>query len=275
LVANVLATDPENLVYSEAQPFTTPTLACPSCEIKDRVEFIQMAVSLMGVSTFHKGLFFKLVPTQVLRIELLKQAFPDTPYIYLHREPVAVMMSQLRIQKSKANNKVSPFMDEADKRNPNFLDFMQNWNKPPCLRPLKEVNDYLGLSRDGKSVATEEEYCAAHLYIICKNAADALQEDQNGLGVHYTEDLVERFVKDILPKHFGVNLDPAKTEKALLISQSYSKSRSEHDGYNDDAEAKREKAWDDLKQMAEKYVSKIYERLLELEENSKARYQLR
>jgi len=238
---------------------------------------MRMTVSLMGVSKFHHGLFFKLVPVSVTQIELFKAAFPDTPYIYLHREPVEVMMSLLRKQKKGKENKIFPSQLDPDRggalpsRGQGMHHGKKQKNISPCLRPLPEVNRMLGLGP--RDYAETEEYCAAQLKLICTNAADGIDGDEHGLPVRYDEDLANKFIDKILPNHFKVRITPEARERALDISHKYSKSRMEREGdYKDDGATKQELAWPELKLHAENYVKEVYDRLRKLEQSRSSVY---
>jgi len=290
LVANILAADPENMVYSESQPMTEASMALKDNPVEDRIKVLQMTAALMGVSDFHQGLWYKMTPISITEVELFKLAFPDTPYIYLHREPVEVMMSLLRKKKPESSNKIygnrQTYIDfnqpkggpggmpggpggmpgprgmgGPQRPDPNML--------PTCLRPqLKDrVNPMLDLDEAGEKWVPAEQYCAASLYLICKDAADGIHGDMNGLPVSYSEDLADRFINKILPHHFKAALSPEKKARALEVSETYSKARRKSGkDFKDDTNAKQAKAWDEVKHHADRYVRDIYEKLVLVEE---------
>jgi len=243
-----------------------------------------MTVKLNGISEFHKGIWYKLVPSQLLDLELFKAAFPDTPYIYLYREPVEVMMSQLKKQEKGRRNRINADGTVGGTvgggktgREGQLakLGLMDNFNKamsPPCLRRMSQVNAILGI--EGSATASKEEYCAVSLKVICEAAANGMESDPMGLPVHYSEELAPRFLEFVLPQHFKVSLPPDVEQKALEISQHYSKSRKPRNGeYQDDASTKQARAWDDLKINAEKYAGEIYHRLRGMEESKSLQLQ--
>jgi len=263
LIANILASNNEALVYSESQPLVSAsTNFCKYCKIEDRIDLLQMTVNLMGVSDTHKYLFYKAHPVSITQIELFKQAFPDVPYIWMHRDPVEVMMSQLMKEidpksERNAHNYVNP-KKKKDGKPPKVA---------PCLRNLAEARETLGL-KNVQDSASREEYCAVYLYHICRYAADGMRDDEHGLAVNYSEDLSERFLNNILPNFFNVKLSSEQSKKALEVAQGYSKASRGRDGdFNGDEQQKQKRAWKYMKDMAAKYVDEVYHELMRMEED--------
>ena len=59
LVANMLASVPHHLVYSESAPPPIVINHCRSCTPERRTDLIRKLFALMGASTSHTKLFFK------------------------------------------------------------------------------------------------------------------------------------------------------------------------------------------------------------------------
>eukprot|EP00639_Heterosigma_akashiwo_P014080 CAMPEP_0206376046 /NCGR_PEP_ID=MMETSP0294-20121207/9241_1 /ASSEMBLY_ACC=CAM_ASM_000327 /TAXON_ID=39354 /ORGANISM="Heterosigma akashiwo, Strain CCMP2393" /LENGTH=175 /DNA_ID=CAMNT_0053824081 /DNA_START=316 /DNA_END=840 /DNA_ORIENTATION=- len=116
LVTNILASNPRALVYSEPGPVVSAGSGiCQDCPQTLRVGLLRLAVGLMGVSPSHDHLFFKLIPENMMQAALFKEAFPQTPYIWIHRDPVEVMVSQLERELPPERNGV-PHLERAAKR---------------------------------------------------------------------------------------------------------------------------------------------------------------
>ena len=75
------------------------------------------------------------------------KAFPDTPWIFIHRNPVEVMVSNLKTKKAS-----------------------------DCLRggPTKEIQTILSTDRAGAMAASDEDKCAAQLAVLCETAVKHL-----------------------------------------------------------------------------------------------------
>jgi len=287
LVANILASIEQHIVYSEAGALASAMHWCKTkCSLEERAQLLQMVVKLMSVSDFHQRVFYKTMPPHIIESELYRVAFPDIPYIFLYREPVEVMMSQLHAPKDAEKNRIYAAKEIASpksmlgkmSRNMRPSEVIKNFNElgkkfgfglAPCIRRLDEVDAVVfGEPSSAPEYVGHEEYCAATLFVLCQAAADAIKIDSNGMAVHYSEDLGTRFIESVLPNFFKVSLTPEKQEKAMEVTQAYSKSRRPHEEYQDDVEAKHEKAWPELELYAEKYVSEAYKILLSLEEKN-------
>lgn len=127
LVANVLGSDPMNMIFSESQPPADAFLRCSGCSHERHVEVFRDTILMMGRSPVHKRLFFKfqsitstkmqialevciearlvmVIPFTLdiymndgyVRCMCMCQAFPDVPWIFLYRLPVQTMMSHMK-----------------------------------------------------------------------------------------------------------------------------------------------------------------------------------
>jgi hypothetical protein len=97
LVANLLASLPGSLVYSESKaPFDVL-----SGGLKDeatRVRALHVIVAAMGrpLESGAPGLYFKLESALSLHADTLRKAFPAVPWLFVHRNGVEVLASQFR-----------------------------------------------------------------------------------------------------------------------------------------------------------------------------------
>lgn len=92
LVANSLtAMNPSaNRVYSESNPINTALKS-------DNPQLLRDVVYLMGRTNRpeEEHMFFKVSSIGSKRISVMRDAFPETPWIFVYREPVQTMMSHL------------------------------------------------------------------------------------------------------------------------------------------------------------------------------------
>lgn len=158
LVANSLAAmNPEQTrVYSESAPFLAALTICGEgftrCSIEETADILKKVVFLMGRTDDHreKHMFFKIQSAGTKFISVLKVAFPETPWIFVYRDPVEVMMSHLGI----------PDIEKAN-----------------CLRSKHHpAPDFLQMiSAKGVSLSSlsYEEFCAVHLVSVCKRTLKA------------------------------------------------------------------------------------------------------
>ncbi len=112
LAANALAAmEPSrHRVYSESTPPILALRACgmdggKDCPIGTAVALFRDVVYVMGRTDDinEENLFFKIQSIGTKYIDIVLKAFPATPWIFIYRDPVQVMMSQLEVGAARAN----------------------------------------------------------------------------------------------------------------------------------------------------------------------------
>jgi hypothetical protein len=185
--------------------------------------------------------FFKIQSIGTRFISVFQRAFPDIPFIFVYREPVQVMMSQLAMGPKRAN----------------------------CVRPrvlphpvpiLEEV-----IAKRGKSSVrdlTDEEYCAAHLATITESAVTGISHSNGkGMSVNY-EDLPHILYETVFPKHFGMSVDQTEIDNIVKICSIYSKGTAgQHQEYQPDSEEKERLASRAIKRASQLFLQESYEQL--------------
>ena len=165
----------------------------------------------------------KLDAWHALALPLFRRAFPETPWIFLHRDPVEVLVSHMRQRGSQML--------------PQFF--------PPR---------FFGIDLD--DAVPDEDYCARVLGAICNAAADHAAIG-GGLMIDY-RDLPGAVFSAILP-HFGVTVSPA--ERAAMEAVTERDVKAPHQGFAPDGEAKRREASDAVRQAAERHLDPALRRL--------------
>ncbi|NYT41169.1 aspartyl beta-hydroxylase [Sphingomonas sp. R-74633] len=201
LVAQMLGAVPGHFALSEPQlldgliraPFDDPEL---------QVEALRALV--YAWSRGADRLFVKLDSWHTRALPLLRRAFPQVPWIFLHRDPVEVLVSHRR---------------------------ERGFQTVPGLIPL----DWFGLEPDDATLP-EAEYIARVLERICEPAI--AQAADGGLLLDYTE-LPQAFFTRILP-HFG--LTPTPDERATMDAAARRNSKEPDTGFQPDGEAKQREA---------------------------------
>jgi hypothetical protein len=169
LTSRMLGTLPEVLTLSE------PRAVCDVLRYNrfdrraDQAEKVRRlravaAVLAGGAQTY----VIKTDALAILDLATFRLAFPDTPWVFLYRDPVDVLLSQRRDR--------APEMEQAQKD-----------MGPPGAR------------------LTADEFCAQALGRICAAAADGLAADLTARAVAY-EDLPEAVIEVIAPL-FGLAVD--------------------------------------------------------------------
>lgn len=111
LAANALiAAEPtQNRVYSESTPPITALRACGlggrDCSDGTAAKLFKDVIYVMGRTNDENesNLFFKIQSIGTKYIDVFLEAFPKTPWIFIYRNPIHVMMSQLEMGAKRAN----------------------------------------------------------------------------------------------------------------------------------------------------------------------------
>jgi hypothetical protein len=99
LVAQMLAADPAHVVLSEPEPLDAVLRWAIGSDapIAPQVAAVRAVVAALGRGrTGASPLFVKLDSWHTAALPLLRAAFPRTPWIFLYRNPVEVLVSQMR-----------------------------------------------------------------------------------------------------------------------------------------------------------------------------------
>lgn len=101
LVSQMLAASPRHIVISEAEPIDTVVQARharPDLTEEEQVAMLRWVIAALGQvrSGDERHLFVKLDSWHALALPLFRRAFPDTPWIFVYRDPVEILVSQLR-----------------------------------------------------------------------------------------------------------------------------------------------------------------------------------
>lgn len=249
LAANsMVALNPEkNRVYSESAPPIAAIKACgedfSECTVNASANLLKDVVYLMGRSDDPKEeyLFFKFQSLTTRMMQSFRTAFPTTPWMFLYREPVQVMMSH--------------------------LDGFEDMSRAICVRSKSrsaQIHSFVKREGYGMNDLEDEEFCAIHLATLCESALKNIHEANGvGIAVKYSPDLVHDFLDTIFPKHFKAAVDKSARERILKISGTYSKNRGgqEEGAFKSDSESKEERASDEIKRASKKFLEPSFSAL--------------
>lgn len=228
LVSQMLAALTGTVVISEASPVDAVLRAhfkVPGLTDDERVDWLRWIISALGQQRHgdEKHFFIKLDCWNTIVLPLIHRAFPNVPWVFLYRNPIEVMVSQLR------------------RRGAHMV--------PGVIEP-----SLFGLNDQAIFQMQPEEYCATALAKICQAALD---HHESGLLVNYKQ-LPEAMWSSI-PEFFGIEYSEADTEILNRVSQLDAKNPSLP--FTNDAEDKNRSATDLMRSSADGLVVPIYERL--------------
>lgn len=230
LVGQMLASLEENIVISEAPPIDSVLGANkfdPSVTGEQRITWLRSMIGAMGRKrTGHeRGFFIKFDSWNTLDLNLIELAFPDVPWIFLYRNPVEVMVSQIKKPGSQmvrgAMNRLLPGL------------------------PVMEVLQMPG-----------EEYCARVLARFCEIAL-AHFDSRNALFINY--DRLPGAVFSEIAGHFGISFSAEQTAKMSAAARFDAK--TPRVPFASDAETKRNQASEAVQMAAELWLAPLYRRL--------------
>lgn len=216
LVAQMLARSPRNIVISEAAPidFAVQT---------GNPDILRAMVLAFGRPRDggEQRLFVKLDSWHALALPLFERAFPGTPWLFLYRDPLEVMVSQRREPGAQ-------------------------------MVPQLVASSIFGL----EPMTPGPDYTARVLNRICTAAAEALASPR-GLAFNY-RDLPETFDTRILP-HFGFAPDAA--ERAAMHDALGVDAKSPTMPFTPDSAAKQAAASTHLRALTQTHLAGIVRRL--------------
>ncbi|UUL82450.1 sulfotransferase [Sphingomonas qomolangmaensis] len=220
LVAQMLAASPRHVVVSEAPPFDALVQLLerqPAISLAQRVLLVRAMAAALGRDRFgnRRHYFLKLDSWHPLALPLLRHAFPDTPWVFLYRDPVEILVSHQRMPGSQT----VPGM----------------------------MGNLFGMP-DGHLLGAAV-YTARVLARIC-DAVLAYHALGGGALIAYG-DLPEAVPTRILP-HFGVTLDP--DEQAAMAAAALRDAKSPAARFSNDAAAKQCEASAAIRSAATKYL---------------------
>lgn len=234
LVSRMLAALTRNVVVSEAPPVNTLLRAMERMRLDEteRIVWLRALMSALGQKrTGEENQFYvKFDNASTLDLALIRKAFPEVPWIFLHRDPVEVMVSQL------------------DNPAPHMMINLSDAGVP-------------GLSLAEAVQMPQAEYCARMLGAICNAALTALREpDSKGLAVDYRELPDVMWTK--LGHHWGAEWSADDLERMRAVVPFHAKNPSAT--FADDKESKQKRAGDEVRKFCTEFAEPPYAAIRQL-----------
>ena len=267
LVANLLQwhNPQENLVYSESAPMGAALTALQKkpheTSQHDQQHALHLQVlrdvvrvmSIAPAASHKRRVFFKIQSKGTTALNIFQQALPDTPWIFVYRDPVEVLMSHLYPS------------DHPDMRPEQALCVKsQQWGPPADVKHV--VQQYAPAATSPREL-TPTDYCAAHLATLTEAATRALTSNSSsrGVAVNY-QDLPTVLIQDILPKVWKLEVNEAARHRMEQGSTSYSKAgihatSDAHGKFVSDVASKQERASPAIVSAAQTYLQPSYTKL--------------
>lgn len=223
LAAQMLAAAPANLVLSEAAPIDA-VIRRDGLGDDAKIALLRAMVAALGQARNGESrLFLKLDCWHSRDLPLFRRAFPDTPWVFLYREPVEVMVSQTR----RRGAQMAPSL------------------VPPATFGVDLPNG-----------VPDDDYCARVLAAVCEGAVRHYPIG-GGRLVNYRQ-LPDALFTKILP-HFGVT--PSEAEVGAMRAAAVRDAKAPEQAFTPDGQDKQQAATPALRAICERRLDAVYRRL--------------
>jgi hypothetical protein len=234
LVSQILATAERNLVLSEVPPLDSVLrahLRSPQFTSERRALLLGGMLSALSLPshTAEQRVFVKFDCWNIAELPVVREAFPEVPWIFLYRDPVEVLVSQLRKRAL--------------------------WCLPGGLPPAA-----LGFSAQELEGIPLDEFAARLLGRICELAVAHAAAHPGGMLVNHSE-LPEACFDGVFT-HF--HYQPNVTELARMREAASQNSKTRGLPYESDCESKQEAATDRIRELAARWMKPSYQQLEQL-----------
>jgi hypothetical protein len=220
LVSQMLAASDENVAISEAWPVDAAINADirhPGVTDAERMQWLRGVIHALGGG---RRYFVKFDATHALDLGPVRAAFPEVPWVFLYRDPVEVMVSQVQRRAS--------------------------WTMPGVV-PIR------GVALTAAAFAEHEEYIADLRAMICAAALRAARE-HSALLVNYRELPGAMYQK--IARHFGCTW--SGDEERNMEEASRRDAKRPEQAFAADAAPKQSGAGERVREICERKLGAIY-----------------
>jgi hypothetical protein len=228
LISQMLAASDENVVISEGWPVESAINADarhPGVTFDQRRLWLRGAIHALGQPRLgsERRYFVKFDATHTIDLPLVRSAFPEVPWVFLYRDPVEVMVSQLRRRAT--------------------------WTMPGIV-PIR------GMALTAAAFEDHEEYIADLMAMICEAGLRAAEEPR-GLLLNYSE--LPEAVYGKLAAHFRCQW---RDDEIQQMRQAATRDAKQPESqFSTDGERKRREAGERVREICERKLGPVYRRL--------------
>jgi hypothetical protein len=229
LITQMLAASDRNVVISEGWPIEAAINAdarYPGITTEQRARWIRAVIRALGqprLGTEHRY-FVKFDAPHVLDLALVRSVFPNVPWVFVYRDPVEVLVSQLELR--------------------------AGWTMPGTA-PVR------GVPLTAEAFTDQEEYVARLMAKMCEAALAG--QDDGGMLLNYRE--LPAAVFGDVAAHFGCTWQ--ENELAAMREASLRDAKGRGKLFKPDGEAKQREADGFLREICDRILSPVHARLEE------------
>jgi hypothetical protein len=233
LVSQMLASLAKNIVIAEP-PVIDSVIRAEAGSEDERINRLRWVVNALGQrrERQEENFFIKFDSWSTIDLALIRRAFPDVPWIFLYRDPVEVIVSQMR---QRGAQMIPGFIG-------GFTVFAGEdiFSMPP------------------------EVYCARLLAAFCRGALDFV-DDPAGRFVNYMQ--LPTAIGEIT-RHFRAGFTQDEIDQMLATTEFDAKSPRMF--FEPDSEKKKNAATDAVREAAAQWLDPLYRQLEETRTNREA-----
>jgi hypothetical protein len=215
LVSQMLAALPGSISISEARPLDL-AVHCADPQL------LRAMAAALGRRSGEDRCFLKLNCWHAIALGLFRSAFPQTPWVFLYRDPVEIL--------------VSHFIVPAPEMVPGAI--------PPRI---------FGLDPDSRASADYEAR------ILARVAESAIAANATGGGRFVAYSALPDAVGDVVLPHFGVHCGLG--DQAAMAAATRQDAKRPANRFAGDGKAKRDSATGEVREAARRHLDTVYERL--------------
>ncbi len=238
LITQMLAASPANLVISEAGCIEDLIWAGAwnrSLTVEAMARWLRALIRILGQPRAGETRYFvKFEPLQTLALPLIRAAFPETPWIFVYRDPLEILVSLAR-------------------------------STPFFAMPGASVAGFFPLP-PGQSAQMDPADYAARVLNRIGSAAAARLESGDGVAVHYTE--LPDAVFSRIAGHFRCSWTSGERDAMQTAARRDAKRPSSR--FESDSERKRREATDVQRRFSTEWLDGVYSRLEAIRESRSA-----
>jgi hypothetical protein len=218
LVAQMIAALPDSVVLSEPPPLDAILQMCRHDEAMS-VDALRAMIAALGRRKHSKTPYvLKLDAWHVLALPLFRRAFPDVPWVFLYRDPVEVMVSQMR-------------------------------ERGMQMVPAFVAPGVFGIEAD----VPDEDYCARVLAAMCRAG---VEHSGLGGGLVINYDQLPEAVEDVILPHFGIRVDESGLARMRLAARKDAK--QPYQEFTSDSADKQDQADEHLRALVRSHLADVY-----------------
>lgn len=242
LLSKMLAALDRNLVLSQPTAISEVLLGHPPrFDGSARIELLRAVVRALaqprGAPKQH--CIVKLLSWNVLHLQLFRVAYPQVPWVFLYREPVEVVISNVRAE-------------------PEFPSPFSRFMWRDLQHDLEAAHRLTGLPGPEIATLTRPQYCARTIANLL--SAPIAELPDGGMAINYRDLVSEPCLRAVLA-HFGMEATDAEVAAMLERSRYYSKDLGGRTPFVGDTARKRGQADDATKEYTARWTAEVYGRL--------------